>query len=72
MRDLLYDFHNPCVMDIKMGTRTFLESEVSNTKARKDLYEKVSAFINCFSFSTQITLYAGIFYEFTIHLSCSW
>ena len=42
MRDLLYDFHNPCVMDIKMGTRTFLESEVSNTKARADLYEKVS------------------------------
>ncbi|XP_071541518.1 inositol-trisphosphate 3-kinase homolog isoform X2 [Panulirus ornatus] len=41
MRDLLYDFHNPCVMDIKMGTRTFLESEVSNTKARKDLYEKM-------------------------------
>lgn len=41
MRDLLYDFHNPCVMDIKMGTRTFLESEVSNTKARTDLYEKM-------------------------------
>ncbi|KAK8729339.1 hypothetical protein OTU49_008773 [Cherax quadricarinatus] len=41
MRDLLYDFHNPCVMDIKMGTRTFLEFEVSNTKARKDLYEKM-------------------------------
>ncbi|XP_042216571.1 inositol-trisphosphate 3-kinase homolog isoform X2 [Homarus americanus] len=41
MRDLLYDFHNPCVMDIKMGTRTFLESEVSNKKARKDLYEKM-------------------------------
>nr|XP_045613396.1 inositol-trisphosphate 3-kinase homolog isoform X2 [Procambarus clarkii] len=41
MRDLLYNFHNPCVMDIKMGTRTFLESEVSNKKARKDLYEKM-------------------------------
>ncbi|KAK4326925.1 hypothetical protein Pmani_002580 [Petrolisthes manimaculis] len=41
MQDLLYDFTNPCVMDIKMGTRTFLESEVSNTKARKDLYEKM-------------------------------
>lgn len=41
MQDLLYDFHNPCVMDIKMGTRTFLESEVSNTKARTDLYEKM-------------------------------
>ncbi|CAL4094118.1 unnamed protein product [Meganyctiphanes norvegica] len=41
MRDLLYDFTDPCVMDIKMGTRTFLESEVSNTKERKDLYEKM-------------------------------
>ncbi|KAG0717688.1 Inositol-trisphosphate 3-kinase [Chionoecetes opilio] len=41
MQDLLYDFHNPCVMDIKMGTRTFLEAEVSNTKARNDLYEKM-------------------------------
>ena len=42
MRDLLYDFNNPSVMDIKIGTRTFLESEVSNTKARNDLYLKVS------------------------------
>ncbi|XP_076056473.1 inositol-trisphosphate 3-kinase-like protein isoform X2 [Oratosquilla oratoria] len=41
MADLLYDFHNPSVMDIKMGTRTFLESEVSNTKAREDLYYKM-------------------------------
>lgn len=28
-------------MDIKMGTRTFLESEVSKTIARSDLYEKM-------------------------------
>ncbi|XP_069997734.1 inositol-trisphosphate 3-kinase homolog isoform X2 [Penaeus vannamei] len=41
MQDLLYNFHNPSVMDIKMGTRTFLESEVTNTKARHDLYEKM-------------------------------
>ncbi|XP_068205108.1 inositol-trisphosphate 3-kinase homolog isoform X2 [Palaemon carinicauda] len=41
MGDLLYSFHNPCVMDIKMGTRTFLETEVSNTTARHDLYEKM-------------------------------
>lgn len=41
MADLLYSFHNPCVMDIKMGTRTFLETEVSNTTARHDLYEKM-------------------------------
>lgn len=41
MADLLYSFNNPCVMDIKMGTRTFLETEVSNTTARHDLYEKM-------------------------------
>ena len=30
----------PFVMDIKMGTRTFLESEVTNCKLRSDLFEK--------------------------------
>ena len=30
-------------MDIKMGTRTFLESEVSKTVGRKDLYQKMIA-----------------------------
>lgn len=30
-------------MDIKMGTRTFLESEVSKTTARPDLYQKMIA-----------------------------
>jgi len=29
------------IMDIKMGSRTFLESEVSNTKEREDLYKKM-------------------------------
>ena len=29
-------------MDIKMGTRTFLESEVKNPALRKDLYEKMT------------------------------
>ena len=33
-------------MDIKIGTRTFLESEVSNTKKRADLYEKMVAIDN--------------------------
>lgn len=42
LSDLLYDFNDPAVMDIKIGNRTFLECEVTNTKARKDLYEKVS------------------------------
>lgn len=42
LQDLLYGFRDPNVMDIKMGTRTFLESEVKNTAARQDLYLKVS------------------------------
>lgn len=41
MQDLLQSFVNPSIMDIKMGTRTFLESEVQNAKSRTDLYEKM-------------------------------
>lgn len=41
MQDLLHGFTDPNVIDIKMGTRTFLESEVTNTTARQDLYQKV-------------------------------
>ncbi|KAK6725928.1 hypothetical protein RB195_004318 [Necator americanus] len=46
IEDLLQQFADPTktsIMDIKVGTRTFLESEVSNTKRRKDLYEKMTA-----------------------------
>ncbi|CAJ0596074.1 unnamed protein product [Cylicocyclus nassatus] len=46
IEDLLQQFADPTktsIMDIKIGTRTFLESEVSNTKRRKDLYEKMTA-----------------------------
>lgn len=43
LQDLLFGFNDPHVMDIKMGTRTFLESEVSKTTARPDLYEKMLA-----------------------------
>lgn len=43
LQDLLFGFNDPHVMDIKMGTRTFLESEVSKTTARPDLYEKMIA-----------------------------
>ena len=43
MEDLLYGFEDPCVMDIKIGTRTFLESEVKNSTPRADLYKKVSS-----------------------------
>ncbi|KAG6442641.1 inositol-trisphosphate 3-kinase homolog isoform X2 [Manduca sexta] len=41
LQDLLHGFRDPHVMDIKMGTRTFLEDEVSNAHARGDLYEKM-------------------------------
>ncbi|CAH0748298.1 unnamed protein product [Diatraea saccharalis] len=41
LQDLLHGFRDPHVMDIKMGTRTFLEDEVSNARARGDLYEKM-------------------------------
>lgn len=41
LQDLLHGFRDPHVMDIKMGTRTFLEDEVSNARARTDLYEKM-------------------------------
>ncbi|KRJ97978.1 uncharacterized protein Dyak_GE18870, isoform B [Drosophila yakuba] len=43
LQDLLAGFRDPCVMDIKMGSRTFLESEVSNAKLRPDLYQKMIA-----------------------------
>ncbi|KAK9877320.1 hypothetical protein WA026_017716 [Henosepilachna vigintioctopunctata] len=43
LQDLLHGFQDPYVIDIKMGTRTFLESEVKNTKARGDLYQKMIA-----------------------------
>eukprot|EP00038_Savillea_parva_P002574 m.115560 g.115560 ORF g.115560 m.115560 type:complete len:496 (-) comp10882_c1_seq2:1488-2975(-) len=41
MEDLLGHFTDPCCMDIKMGVRTFLESEVTKTTKRKDLLEKM-------------------------------
>ncbi|KAH9513787.1 hypothetical protein Btru_031403 [Bulinus truncatus] len=41
IEDLLRHFNDPSIMDIKMGTRTFLEAEVKNPVLRKDLYEKM-------------------------------
>ncbi|CAH1155942.1 unnamed protein product [Phaedon cochleariae] len=43
LQDLLHGFKDPFVIDIKMGTRTFLESEVKKSCARRDLYQKMIA-----------------------------
>ncbi|XP_060529452.1 inositol-trisphosphate 3-kinase homolog isoform X4 [Cylas formicarius] len=43
LQDLLHGFQDPYVIDIKMGTRTFLESEVVKTVPRPDLYKKMMA-----------------------------
>ncbi|XP_054709594.1 inositol-trisphosphate 3-kinase B-like isoform X2 [Uloborus diversus] len=43
--DLLVNFENACVMDIKIGVRTYSEDELArakgNPKLRKDMYEKM-------------------------------
>ncbi|XP_063803261.1 inositol-trisphosphate 3-kinase A-like [Pseudophryne corroboree] len=43
--DLLNDFDEPCVMDCKMGIRTYLEEELTKArgkpKLRKDMYKKM-------------------------------
>ncbi len=45
MQDLLYSFNNPSIMDIKIGTRTFLEcnneTDEKEIKPRNDLYKKL-------------------------------
>ncbi|GAB6020352.1 hypothetical protein CHUAL_003063 [Chamberlinius hualienensis] len=45
LQDLLKDFEDPCVMDCKIGVRTYLEEELSKAKEkaklRKDMYEKM-------------------------------
>lgn len=41
LQDMLHGFKDPNVMDIKMGCRTFLESEVSTQALRDDLYNKM-------------------------------
>ncbi|XP_049549413.1 inositol-trisphosphate 3-kinase homolog [Anopheles darlingi] len=43
LHNMLHGFVDPNVMDIKMGFRTFTESEVSNTALREDLYRKMVA-----------------------------
>ncbi|XP_050404810.1 inositol-trisphosphate 3-kinase A isoform X3 [Patella vulgata] len=45
LQDLLCEFNSPCVMDIKMGVRTYLEEELSKARKkpslRKDMYQKM-------------------------------
>ncbi|XP_017036326.1 inositol-trisphosphate 3-kinase B isoform X3 [Drosophila kikkawai] len=45
LQDLLSDFVQPCVMDCKVGVRTYLEEELSKAKEkpklRKDMYDKM-------------------------------
>ncbi|XP_034283833.1 inositol-trisphosphate 3-kinase B [Pantherophis guttatus] len=45
MEDLLADFDSPCVMDCKMGVRTYVEEELSKARKkpslRKDMYQKM-------------------------------
>lgn len=37
LQDLLSDFHQPCVMDCKIGVRTYLEEELSKAKEKPKL-----------------------------------
>lgn len=45
LQDLLCEFETPCVMDIKMGCRTYLEEELTKAREkpslRKDMYQKM-------------------------------
>lgn len=37
LQDLLSDFNQPCVMDCKIGVRTYLEEELSKAKEKPKL-----------------------------------
>ena len=37
LQDLLSDFNAPCVMDIKMGVRTYLEDELAKAREKPKL-----------------------------------
>lgn len=37
MDDLLHGFNRPCVMDCKMGVRTYLEDELTKLESNQEL-----------------------------------
>lgn len=41
LQNLLQQFDAPRVMDVKIGCRTFMETEILNMKPRKDLFERM-------------------------------
>ena len=41
LQDLLGDFEQPCVMDCKIGVRTYLESELAKAKERPKVENKL-------------------------------
>lgn len=47
LEDLLSTFHDPCIMDCKMGVRTYLEEDLEKSEQdpepREDLYKKMIA-----------------------------
>eukprot|EP00928_Gymnodinium_smaydae_P042282 TRINITY_DN28491_c0_g1_i1.p1 TRINITY_DN28491_c0_g1~~TRINITY_DN28491_c0_g1_i1.p1 ORF type:complete len:378 (+),score=79.19 TRINITY_DN28491_c0_g1_i1:245-1378(+) len=44
LENLAHGFDNPRVMDVKLGMRTYLDSDVSNAAPRADLFQKMVSF----------------------------
>ena len=59
LQDLLGDFEQPCVMDCKVGVRTYLESELAKAKERPKVRAR-EILVNFFSGLSTIFLFTGI------------